>query len=284
MFLILHHQDIQTLSFINYCKKKQVDFIELSMNKLINHTKIISYVDNNQSVNEWLYKDKSFIIENFSGIFNQSYYPEEDLFNQFISEDKNYAQTEWHSYILYILSNHHNCMNPVSFEQFVGINLSLPSIYKECVNFGFKAPTYQFLLPNTDLDKIKKLKNNDYIFKLTAYDYINYGQIEPHSNPMIAIKMARGAQLLCYVINHRVFAKIRFADEEKIIELKDNIANQCRFLIQSLDLKIAELLFILTPDNEYICYHVSPYPNWNLLGTDKFLLWDYLIQSLNGHV
>ncbi len=284
MFMVIHQNDMDSMSFIKHIKNKNVNFIDVSLDDLIKNTEIQSelndgYYQTNWSIHAGALPKKIINLNDIIGIYNTTYYPERDYFLDFKQEDIEYARSEWNAYLLYQLSTHKNCLNPISHRQFVGTSLSLLNIYKICKKYGFSVPKY-FLISNREKE-FKHLNEEDFIFKTTTYDYTNYKTLKDSQKPIMAIKIQHGAQIVCYIVNNTIISKIKYSDNEYIYNMEKNIENKCFSLVNYLNLKVAEILFIKTKNGEYYLYHVSPYPNFNVLGKDKVIVWDELINALS---
>lgn len=280
MLMILHQNDISSLSYIKYLKQKKVEHIDLSLNDLIKNAKVESALLTDVKTSQWLLKNENIFFDNFSGIYHSINYPDKDYFLDFKEEDIEYARSEWYAYLLYELSSHKNCLNPICHKQFVGTHLSLLNIYKNCDKHGFLAPEYEYLYDKSH-DDILCLKENNYILKDTIYDCINYKKANKTKSPVLAIKIYSGAQIVSHIIDNKVFSKIKFSDSEYLYELEDKVRDACISLMDELGIKIAEFFIIKTKDNKYYLYHVSPYPNWNIMGDDKVLVWEELTNALS---
>jgi hypothetical protein len=279
MFLILHQNDIDSLSFIKYLKINKVEHLAISMQNLINNVQIKSELKDLRRETYWNYQEKAIDFNKLTGIYNATYYPEKDYFLDFKQEDIEYARSEWHAYILYLLSNHQNCLNPISHEQFVGTHLSLLKLYKLSPKYGFSVPEHAVIYTNDQME-INTLMDQGYIFKTTTYDYVNYTKKDLIA-PLLAIKTHKGAEIICHIIDDYIIAKIRYADGDCLYELNEDIKQSCFNIARDCHLRVAEILLLQTPNNDHYLYHVSPYPNWSVMGESKKYCWDKLINVLS---
>jgi len=279
MFLVLHQNDMDSLSFIKHLKINTIDHIAISMQNLINNVQIKSELNDLQQETYWLYQKRPIDFSTLTGIYNTTYYPEKDYFIDFKQEDVEYARSEWHAYLLYVLANHHNCLNPVSHEQFVGTHLSLLKLYRLAPIYRFLVPEHKIIYKNNQAE-IKNLMNRGYFFKTTTYDYVNYTN-QAYSDPILAIKSYQGAEIICHIVDDYLISKIRYADGESLCDLDDDIKQSCFNIVRDCHLRVAEILLLRTPDNDYYLYHVSPFPNWNVMGENRKHCWDKLIHVLS---
>ena len=270
---------MDSLSFIQYLKINKVAHWAISMQNLINNVQIKSELKNLRRETYWIYQKKKINFNQLTGIYNATYYPEQDYFLDFKQEDIDYARSEWHAYMLYLLANHPNCLNPISHEQFVGTHLSLLRLYKLSPKYGFSVPEHAVMYTDDQME-IYKLMNQGYIFKTTTYDYVNYTNKDVLS-PLLAIKTHKGAEIICHMIDDYIIAKIRYADGDYPYELNEDIKASCFNLARACHLRVAEILLLQTPNNDHYLYHVSPYPNWRVMGENKKYCWDKLINVLS---
>lgn len=281
MFIVIHQNDINSLSFINYINERKLECINISLEHLIKEVQIESKLDNVFEEAEWVYNGKKISLRKVTGIYNTTYYPEKDYFLDFKEKDVEYARSEWHAYILYQLSIHKNCLNSITHRQFVGTHLSLLNLYKISSQYDFLAPEYKLVFKE-ERTLLKNLKEKNFIFKKSIYDHVNYKADDKIKDPSLAIKIYPGAQILCHIINGKIISKIKFHDKEYLFDLEEKIKEKCISMLNTLELKVAEILFLKTKNNKYYLYHVSPHLNWNNMGNEKKLVWDELINTLSG--
>ncbi|BBB57948.1 hypothetical protein MPCS_01959 (plasmid) [Candidatus Megaera polyxenophila] len=276
MILILHDNDFTMLKFTRFLLEKNFPFIEIKLKSLFRSIKVNSTLSSINKQCKW-YKNEDII--NFSdikGIYHNFYYPSKDHFLDFEDRDIEYTREEWHSYLLYELSQHNNCINPVDHSFFNVNNLNFIKIYKVCQDLTIEVPEHYIISPNNTESF------DGYILKSSISEFSDYSDFnlsEFHS-PIIAIKRYVGAQIFVFIIGNAIIARVRYKDCEEDYIIPNYLAEKLLALNKKLKTRVSEMFLIKTLENKYILYHVSEKPKWNLLNKQLDIVWDSLYKLL----
>ena len=171
MILLLHNKDLLINKFSAYLAKENIPYINIDTNKFVNSASLELNLTNQKISSRWQL-DENLDLNTVSAVYHNLEYPAKDVFKDFIDEDINYCRSEWFAYLMYELSYHPNCVNPVSPVGYFNPRYNLPSLYAHSKKIGFQVPEY-FLFPKkSDLSAISKaiaLSSQFTILAITQY-------------------------------------------------------------------------------------------------------------------
>ena len=281
MILLIHCKDLLLSKFANYLKDNGVEHMNVNLGDMVNNTYVNAKLTNKMVESSWQFQvnDLPICLDNFNAIYHNLSYPTKDMFNLFENEDIDYCRSEWFGYLIYELSRHNNCFNPVCPSGFFNPKYSLPYLYKLANELNFNTPEY-ILFPKKEI-----LKNisSEYCFKQSIYDFtdysINYNSLK---SPQIALRLVSGAKVLANFSGNKYFANIQYQDCKKNFDLSPEIVEKCQALLEKLNLRICQLFFMCTPKGDLILYHLNPSIKYNHVSNDIELFFNNMLKGFNN--
>lgn len=261
MILVLHDNDKNTESFLEYLNKNSIDYVALTPLEIINDVSISDSLTSDSTDCIWRHHGLDINFKNIKGLYNRLAHLNIKYFKDYIEEDQVYVQNEWWAYLVYRINDSPNVVNLLTPEVLSGAIYQFPFVYKLVYEMGFKTPKHYISQSNNEICFFSK-KLDRYIVKNNIYFDNNFRESNTISEDTIAlIEYIEGDVIYVHVIDNKVWCTIYKNQTPHPYKIHESYKKQCKLLAKKLQLRVIELVFKQN-NNKLLLHYISSQPNW----------------------
>ncbi len=251
MRLLIYDNEFEPISAAIIKNKKKLNVKILHLKDLIDNVEIFDEFDSKKTKIRWYISDKEKVTNsNKTFVVNRLFNFSDELFNEFSSQDKEYAKSEFWAYLVFSLNSFKNITENPGIGALAGQCLSLPQQWDLIEKNETDVSTPDFYCGPEEL-LIEEFKNNC-IFT-NPYNFYTWKVNEPKKSEednVFAIKKPKGHPVLAFNVGKKVYL---YDQEHQKKEFSDKTKEKIKFMSKKIhkifNYFISEILFFVDDEN-----------------------------------